>query len=509
MESPVGRALLRLTGVSLVAVALVAVAVPRRVSVDYRWQVVVPSVLVFVAMAAFVRVPSVLKNRWLPVVVAVAGAAVSAFFAMQTRYRYGWDAGAVMSMARSLHAGRPLSQHDLDYLSLFPNNLPLLAIDRLGADIAAPLGLAPDAVLIAAAGVGVAVTLYAVHLIVRPLAGPGPALGAQLVTLLLAGLSPWMSVPYTDVLSMPFVVGGAALAARALAPGRPRARAGLWALSMTALAVAYVVKTTPVVVVVAAAITAAVAAFDGQQRVRRPFAPLAACATGLVLFLALAAGLQAASPAVAGLGRDSLRPDASPTLLWWVANGSAKVVSSTGTVTYGAYVRAMVDAVDGRTPEEMNDYARGYLADRWRERGLTGSAQFYADKLAWNWGDGMFSAWGEGGDSLPGRLAPASGLTGAIHELNGFNGSGYQLRAELTQGLWLAVLLVAGVGLWRAPCRREVLLLALSVLGIAAFTLVFQGRARYLFAFVPLVMALAAVAHGSVPRPRGLRRARR
>ena len=41
-------------------------------------------------------------------------------------------------------------------------------------------------------------------------------------------------------------------------------------------------------------------------------------------------------------------------------------------------------------------------------------------------------------------------------------------------------------------------LLALSVLGIAAFTLVFQGRSRYLLTYVPLVVALSV----SCRRPR-------
>jgi hypothetical protein len=111
----------------------------------------------------------------------------------------------------------------------------------------------------------------------------------------------------------------------------------------------------------------------------------------------------------------------------------------------------------------------------------------------------MFWAWGEGPDSLPGTLAPATGLTGVVHELNGFHGSWYSFRADVTQALWLAVLLVGGLGLLRAPYRRETLLLAVSVLGIAAFTLVLQGRSRYLFAFVPLVVALAATVHSSLP----------
>ncbi len=456
-----------------------------------------PTVIVGIVLAARCHVLPTLKRRWVPGVVAVAGAAAATLVAMQTRYNYGWDAGAIMSMARSLHAGRPLSQHDLAYLSLFPNNLPLLAIDRVGADVAQGLGLAPDAVLIALAGAGIAVTLYAVHVLVGRVAGPGSALVAQLVAIVLVGLSPWLSVPYTDVLAMPFVVGGAALASRALAPGRRGVRVCEWSLAIIALAVAYAVKTTPVVVLVAAAITAVVAVFDGERPPRRALAGLGACAAGLVMFVGLAVGLQAASTALAGVDHENLRPNGSPTLLWWVANGSAKTVSGSGMVSYGAYVRAMVDAVDGRTPEQMDVYALGYLAERWQERGLAGTAAFYADKLAWNWGDGMFSAWGEGGDSLPGRLAPATGLTGVVHDLNGFNGAGYQIRAELTQGLWLAVLLVAGLGLLRVPYRREVLLLALSVLGIGAFTMVFQGRSRYLFAFVPLVVALAGTVQPS------------
>ena len=47
-------------------------------------------------------------------------------------------------------------------------------------------------------------------------------------------------------------------------------------------------------------------------------------------------------------------------------------------------------------------------------------------------------------------------------------------------------------------------LLVLSVLGIAAFTLVFQGRSRYLLIYVPVVVALWAVL-----RPVGWRPGRR
>ena len=72
------------------------------------------------------------------------------------------------------------------------------------------------------------------------------------------------------------------------------------------------------------------------------------------------------------------------------------------------------------------------------------------------------------------------------------SGAHYPVRAGLTQGLWLVVLLTAGIGLLVRPYRREVALLVVSVVGITLFTLVFQGRSRYLFVYAPLFVALAA-----------------
>ncbi len=502
MESPVGRALLRLAGVSLVAVAVVGLVAPRPANLELRWQVVVPVALGLVLLAAVVRVPRWAKRPWVPVLVALSGGFLAAAVGLMTRYRYGWDARVIMDMARSLQAGRPLGEAEYDYLSLYSNNLPLLAIDRMGVAVGQALSLAPDAVLISLNGICVGVTLYAVHLLVARVAGRGPALVAQLATLVLVGASPWAAVPYTDFYAMPFVVGGVALAVKALAPGPRTGRVVLWLLAVVCVSVAYAIKTTPVVIAIAAVLTAVVAIFDHELAPARRAGVIAACAASALAFVVLGVGLSTAATAASGLDSARIDTSATPPLLWWVALGADEQHAANGMVSYGAYSREMVDAVVGRRPDEMRAYAADFLADRWAERGLGGTLAFYGNKAAWNWGDGMFWAWGEGPDSLPGTLAPATNVTAIVHDLNGFHGRGYQTRAELTQALWLAVLLVAGIGLLRAPYRRETLLVAASVLGIAAFTLLLQGRSRYLFAFVPLVVALAAMVHSSVPRLR-------
>ncbi len=502
METPAGRALLRLTGVSLVVVAMVALVAPRRANIGYDWFVVVPTVVVALGAALTLRVPARLRGRWVPLVVSVAGGVVSGALGVVMRYRFGWDARVVLDLAVRVQSGVGLRPGDYDYLSLFPNTIPLLAIDRLGVGVATTLGLRADELLIVASAVCVAVTLYAVHTLVAPVAGRGPALGAQVVTLVLVGLSPWMSVPYTDLYAMPFLVGGLALVCAAWRRRPGAGRVGLGCSGVAAIAVAHVVKTTPAVAIVAVALVMLLSAAGRGLETRRRVGRLAAAALAVGLFVALAAGFTAAAVPAAGVDTARIRAGASPPLAWWFANGMDRQVGAGGVVNYGTYSRAMVDAIDGRPTAEARDYARRYVADRWAERGPGGTLAFYGNKLVWNWGDGMFWAWGEGPDSLPERITVEGPVMEAVNAVQGFHGALYRWRADVTQGLWVAVLLVAGLGLLRARPRRETVLLALTVLGIAAFTLLFQGRSRYLFTFVPVVVALAATVHRSAPRRR-------
>ncbi len=175
---------------------------------------------------------------------------------------------------------------------------------------------------------------------------------------------------------------------------------------------------------------------------------------------------------------------------------------------YGGFNAAMGKAIAGMTPARATQWSQDWIRSQWAERGPWGTAQFYAAKAAWNWGDGMFWAWGEGQDARPERLPPGSGFVGVVRAVDRPDGRWYQLRSDLAQSVWLALLVVAGLGAVLTPRPRpEVVLLALSVLGLAAFTLLFQGRSRYLFTFVPVVVSLAAMVHPAVTgwRDRGAR----
>jgi hypothetical protein len=247
------------------------------------------------------------------------------------------------------------------------------------------------------------------------------------------------------------------------------------------------------VLVVAVTLVGLILAFDLRARWRDAVTVVVATTGWVVVTLALVASLSSAATSALspGLGPAGLRPDAAPPTLWWVANG---MTPKTNPVRYGGYNAVMVRAISSMNSTEATEWSRRWIRAQVQSQGASGLALFYANKAAWNWGDGMFWAWGEGRDSMPSTLPRADGLSGLVHDVNGPRGRWYPLRVDLAQGLWLALLLVAGLGALRAraPTTDE-LLLGLSVLGIAVFTLLFQGRSRYLLTFVPLIVSFGAM----------------
>ena len=496
LESRLGKALNLLAGVFLVAVALVALVAPRDPNMTYsRWRVwafltalLLGAVVVHLARRRRVVPWSDRGLRLLSVAVTAAGAAVCTLLAWALRYDAGWDARVVAEMAHRLVNGHDLTAYQYGYLSRYPNNLPLLVVDNLCARVGGVLHLAPGTVSVLLNGLGLAVTLQATYWLVSMLRGPARGVAAQVLVLVLVGLSPWMSVAYTDLVSMPLVTLATALVV-AVPRARSRAVGTAYALLAAAcLLLAYVVKTTPVVSVVAVVLVAALAWRSTPASVRGRVA--VGLLAGLVLFAGGTVVAKQVVPVAAGVSAERIDRSRTPPAVWWVYMAATQHAVD-GQMRYGGYDTDIVRATRRMDRDASARYARAALERHLSDLGPTGYARFLADKAAWNWGDGMFWAWGEGHD--PSEPAFVHGpLTDFVRAWNHPAGGWYAARAAWAQAVWLLLLLASGVGLVRARWRWDTGLLVLSVLGIAAFTLVFQGRSRYLLTYVPLVVALWA-----------------
>ena len=353
------------------------------------------------------------------------------------RYRYGWDAGSSTASARG-PAGPPSAQGDYDYLSLYPEQ-PAPARDRPGGGRrrCQALGLAPDAVLITLNGLCVAVTLYAVHVLVVRVAGRGPALVAQLAPRS-RRLSPVAGVPYTDFYAMPLRRGGAGpgrpawprpgeLGSR---PVAPRRRVGSrWPTPSRRHPSSRRGHRRPPPGGTSSAISTRTSARDRRRRRQR-----AGAVAGAVS--ALAVSRRGAAPHWCSRGRLGRRPARIAT-----AFAPAPVVGRQRLGREGrprqraCQLRGLQPAhgrrARGRDQAQMSDYARSYLADR-----LAGARSARHARLlrGQGWpGTGATGCSGRGArarDSLPGVFAPATGVTGDLHDLNGFHGAATSSRAK-------------------------------------------------------------------------------
>ena len=499
-ERVAGTLALRVAGVLLAATAVVVLVAPRDPNVVFSRPFVLAGFVGAGLVAALtVLVGSRLRPHparvgwsWaLAVAIAVGGAVVATSAARRVAYVVGWDAGVVSGFSETLHAGGRLTPYAVDYLSRYPNNIPLLALMNATRAVADRTGSTMAEVFVTLNGLCVAVVLLSTYALVRMVRSHRAAVCAQLVLLLLLGASPWLAVPYTDVVLMPFLTVGLLLAVAALRARRPAAMALLGLGSVAVLTLGFTVKATLAPTLVAVAVVALLVVL-GRAGVRSLALGVAfALAAGLVY---LGAGTLARSTAerVSGVDAAQLAPGRAPPLQWWIAMGLSKTPRGDG-YFYGSYDGTMVRDSRYLGGAQLQAYSEQALRDRVDALGTAGLARFAVDKQAFNWGDGMFFAWGEGADATPSLLLRNDPTSRWVQSWNHVLGSAYLTRASLTTGVWLFVLAWAGVGLLGAGYRREVLLLALSVALLMGFTLLLQSRSRYLLAYLPVVVALAAV----------------
>lgn len=504
VERSLGTAVLRITGVFCIGMALVALVHPRKPNIPYDRTAMLVSVAIIVLLLGGVAlaarrglIPALpAPGRVLPVAITVVGSALCTLFALAIRYDFGWDARVVASMAERIAHGRGLSDYQYGYLSRYPNNLSLLTVDNLCQRIGHATGLSDVTVFVLLNGLCLAVTVHSTYVLVAMLRSAWAGIAAQFLLFGLVGLSPWMAVSYTDLIGAPFPVLATALVVAAVRVRSVTRRAVFLVGAVAALLVGYEIKTTPAVSVVAIAVVAGLVLLTRGVAGRPRLA--VALVAGVVLFLGGALVAGQVSPALAGVSASRIDRSRTAPAVWWVYMGTTEHTVN-GQPRYGSYDGAIVRATMTMHRDESGRYAARLLRDRLSELGPGGYLVFLGNKAAWTWGDGMFWAWSEGRDAGEPLLTHGR-FTEFVRAWDHPHGSLYTWRSAATQAVWLVLLLVLGARLLRARWRWDIGVLALSVLGIAVFTLVFQARSRYLLVYVPLVVTLVLALPPAVGR---------
>ena len=427
-------------------------------------------------------------KRPLLLAVSLAAMLVQAFMASRYYFYTDWDVATIVESAMAAHSGADILHHS-NYFSMYPNNLPLVTLFGWVIRLAHAAGFGAHAyfAMIAfqcliswAAG---ALTC----LLTRHVTGSDFAAAVScLLYALLVGLSPWVTIPYSDSVGLFFPVALLAVLLMMKRDGKT-GLARMFLLAFLAVS-GYRIKPQIIIVLIAAAMMASAAALA-----KRAFKPCRGTACRAAAF---GAGALCAALACNAMAADvGVELDENKTF------GPAHyLMMGLNTETFGAYAQRDVSA-SWRMEDKASRTAMNLetAAQRLGDMGPVGLAQQVIRKTLTNYNDGTF-CWGYEGvffrEILPepdGVLAPVlrDVYYGPDNGHTGGYGRFFPFWQNGVQAVWLLTLALSA--LCAALVRDERLcVVMLTLIGLTLFETLFEARARYLYCFAPLYVMLAA-----------------
>lgn len=407
---------------------------------------------------------------------------VQLFITDHINFKSGWDVGCLTGAAERLafSPSEGLDDFSLAYFSTYPNNLTLLytltILYKIGA-VFFPLN--PHIFVIILTNLCVCISVFLGTLCIDKITKN------RLVTILgmgigilLTALSPWIEIPYTDALGMIFPMAAVFCY---LFVEKKLLRCFLIALFCT---IGYFYKPTILIFLIAFVILGLCS--ELAKLIRKEFSlKQFVC---LVLAMIIGAGCSYGADKIFLLQNDlPLNKNLEKTMTHYFMMGL-------NTDTDGCFNGDDVAYSDSFPDVESRKQANIDLSmKRLKEMGAGGYLQHLIKKNLATYNDGTFAYGREG--NFYGYIPEENGsLDHTLRHIFYMGGEHYILLATMEHILWLFVLI--GICFCIIPRTKELYgenYIALALLGVSLFLLLFEGRARYLYQFSPLYVILAAV----------------
>lgn len=409
------------------------------------------------------------KNCKIPYVVVAFGIGCIQFFMiLQLVSEVGWDCGAVINAALGSNPAEESNQ----YLSVYPNNLFLVFIYRLLFRL-----LRVHAVMNAyylAAFVNlfcIQIAMYYLYSSLKMLFYENEADMGMLFFIFIFIFSPWLVIPYSDVVSMPFTVF---LCYHYLKLGmqkdqkEKKNKKVICILALVTM-VGTCIKPTVFIVSIAGWFYLGI---KGKREKNRAYGKQ------LFLFLIICLLLQVIWNGIVN------------TQTWYE-------LDQTRRMTFTHYL--MLGANDNRgvytqedceisqnekdvpSRQRKNMYV---LRSRLKQKGINGYLHHIWDKGCMIHSEGNFFWGGEGGMNFLNFDLSKHSVMRNMYYINGMH---YDVYKYGVQGIWFVFLLVAGSGILSIGRKHtsEQMMIALAIWGIILFNILFEARSRYLIPFLP------------------------
>lgn len=412
----------------------------------------------------------------------------------------GWDVGLLCETAQEMMwADSPELLNG--YFSKYPNNILLtwlLSRSYLLSDALGIPGGQRYFVGLAVQSLGFALAAFLVYVCADKMVGerhPAVPLWCWFMMLILVCASPWVVVMYSDAAALILIMPQVWLAMKLREDGKCRL---LWAALLFFIGVlSYHIKPQATLFLIATGIIAVFA--DGRRALRREHLRRTGA---LVLACLLGAGVaQGCFRLVVKVS--GLNPD--PEVAFGPAHYLMMGLNTEASGTYLEEDEAFSASFSTRKERTEQDLQRA--GERVRAMGAGGLLEQAVRKILVNYSDGTFT-WEKEGIfyAYDTYYFPWGSRWGYEHIPNFYISGEYTDMVEwscsdvfrlIMQCAWMAVLLLCIFASGRRGDARAATVL-LALLGVFLFGLLFEARARYLFANLPLFILAAGMGIGQI-----------
>ena len=153
------------------------------------------------------------------------------------------------------------------------------------------------------------------------------------------------------------------------------------------------------------------------------------------------------------------------------------------------YYSASFDTVQERTDANIK-----MIQQRISEMKGKGLVHLMHRKVLTNYNDGTFCWGGEGQFFVEKKSTAASQFAEFLRNIyyrNGWNGKYSDVFVNVETGLWLAILVFGFLNIFNAQKNQQISIIMLSLVGLTIFEMIFEARARYLYIYAPFYVILA------------------
>ena len=406
-----------------------------------------------------------------------------------TFFETGWDPAAVIAEVRNIIENKGINWQW--YFQAYPNNLALAQVEYWILRIDEALDLfSGDYELMAVAMVNCIIssmTCMLVYLTGRSLFSANAKVSWTLwgLAVLLFGLSPWLVIAYTDSLGLIFPILGLYMYLWLMRTETVWKKVIGWSALLVMEYCGYLIKPQAMIIVVAIGMVETLRHLrnhcKGSGRKWKHFF--------LVLFIVCIV--------VTGIRREQN--------YWKSSRGFISDIEKSmdplhylnmglNTEQDGAFLQSDLDrSAKFATKKQRDCYNLQSAGERVKELRIGGILKHLAKKMMVVYADGTF-AWGCEPDFWQTVFLEKDGnISGLLREFYYEDGTYYRVFETVEQAVWIFVLVggwISSMSMLLEKRRGFYYAMALALIGITIFEILFEARARYLYLYAPIFVLM-------------------